>query len=172
MSWLSTLLKPAPTEKPATTTGGIRLEENLQHPEIALFASRAVARTEAEILGAPWVAMSFACGYILTDGWNFRDANGVLPTFCPVPPAALNVMQQLVIALQQEKMTGKELSKRVFSVLREIPCLKDMPNSQFEDMCNCTLMRVCYPAPTGAKDDWLTMPAWALVLPSRKIRLM
>jgi hypothetical protein len=171
MSWLSTLLKPAPTEKPPITRG-IRLEETLQHPEIALFPTRAAAKAKAEELGAPWVGMSFACGYILTDGWNFRDENGVLPTFCPVPPPALGVMQQLVIALQQEKMTGKELSKRVFSVLREIPCLKDMPNAQFEDMCNCTLMRVCYAPPTGAKDDWLTMPAWALMLPSRKNRLM
>ena len=75
MSWLSTFLKPAPVEQPPIT-GGIRLEETLQHPEITLFESRAVARTQAEELGAPWVAMSFACGYILTDGWNFRDAQG------------------------------------------------------------------------------------------------
>ena len=170
MSWLSTFLKPAPVEQPPIT-GGIRLEETLQHPEITLFESRAVARAQAEELGPPWVAMSFACGYILTDGWNFRDSQGAIPTFCPVPPPALKVMQQLVIALQHEKMTGRELSKRVFSVLREIPCLKTMPNSQFEDMCNCTLMRVCYGPPSGEKDDWLTMPAWALVLPSRKLRL-
>ena len=171
MSWLSTLLKPAPVEKPPVP-GGIRLEETLQHPEISLFPSRTVAKAKAEELGAPWVALSFACGYILTDGWSFRDSERVLPTFCPVPPGALNVMRELVVALQQEQMTGKELSKRVFSVLRDIPCLKNMPHAQFEDMCNCTLMRVCYAAPTGAKDDWLTMPAWALMLPSRKIRLM
>ena len=171
MSWLTTFLRPTPETKPAAARW-IRLEENPQHPFIALFESRKSANAEAKALGAPWVPMSFACGYVLTDGWNFRDVNGLLPTFCPVPPAALKVMQQLVIALQQEKMTGQELSRRVFSVLRELPCLAELPPSQFEDMCNCTLRRVCYAPPTGAKDDWLTMPPWALSLPSRKARLM
>jgi len=170
MSWLSKFLQPTPAPTPQAVRW-IRLDENPQHPLIALFESRALARTRAEELGAPWVALSFACGYILTDGWNFRDANGLLPTFCPVPPDALNAMQQLVIALQREPMPGKELSLRVASALREIPCIARLPRPQFEDMCNCTMMRVCYSAPIGAKDDWLTMPAWALKLPSRRIRL-
>jgi hypothetical protein len=170
MSWLGKLLKSASSAKPQAVRE-IRLDGNSQHPLIALFESRVQARARAKELGAPWVAMSYACGYVLTDGWNFRDASGLLPTFCPVPPDALNAMQQLVTALQREQMPAKELSQRVQSALRAIPCLARLPTPQFEDMCNCTLMRVCYEAPIGAKDDWLTMPAWALKLPSRRIRL-
>lgn len=170
MSWLKNFRKPAPTATPPTPRG-IRLEETLQHPLIALFESRGAARAQAKALGAPWVSMAYACGYILTDGWHFRDINGPVATFCPVPIDALTVMQQLVIALQQEKRSGQELAGRVWAALREIPCLSKLPQPQFEDMCNCTLMRVCYAPPLGAKDDWLTMPAWALKLPRRKLRL-
>ena len=170
MSWLGKFTKPRSTA-PSQAVRWIHLTENPQHPLIALFESRVLAKQRAQELGAPWVAMAYACGYILTDGWNFRDANGLVPTFCPVPPDALNAMQSLVIALQREKMTGKEPALHIWTVLREIPCLARLPNRQFEDMCNCTLMRVCYAAPTGAKDDWLTMPAWALKLPSRRMRL-
>jgi hypothetical protein len=170
MSWLSKILRPAPEPK-TTPVRWVRLDENPQHPLIALIESRTAARARAAELGAPWVAMSYACGYVLTDGWHFRDANGIVATFCPVPPDALNAMQQLVIALQREPMAAKEVSRRVWSALMEIPCLARLPKPQFEDMCNCTLMRVCYSAPTGAKDDWLTMPPWALKLPSRRLRL-
>jgi hypothetical protein len=170
MSWLGKFIKSRPTAAPSAVRW-IRLNENPQHPLIALFESRLVAQARAQELGAPWVAMAYACGHVLTDGWNFRDANGLVSTFCPVPPDALRTMEQLIIALQRERMAGKELAQRVWSALREIPCLARLPDPQFEDMCSCTLLRVCYAAPTGAKDDWLTMPAWALKLRSRKMRL-
>lgn len=150
----------------------VRINENPQHPLIALFESRAFANAKAQALGAPWVALSYACGYVLSDGWHFRDANGLIPTFCPVPPDALVAMQQLVISLQQEKMSGKELARRVGTVLGDLPALAALSKPQFADICNCTLMRVCYPAPIGAKDDWLTMPPWALKLPRRRVQLM
>jgi len=174
MSWLTKLLPSSGTKSPHAEEPAvrlIRLNENPKHPLIALFESRQYAKSKADALGAPWVALSFACGYVLTDGWNFRDANGPISTFCPVPPDALTAMQQLVIALQADKVPGRELMLRVSSALREIPALASMSKSQFEDTCNCTVMRVCYAPPIGAKDDWLTMPAWALKLPSRRMRL-
>ena len=179
MSWLTklvpftgkTLSKVKLPDGAEPAVRWVRINENPQHPLIALFESRAFANAKAQALGAPWVAFSYACGYVLTDGWNFRDANGLVPTFCPVPPDALGTMQQLVINLQQEQLPGKELARRVASVLRDLPSLASMSRPQFEDTCNCTLMRLCYAAPTGAKDDWLTMPAWALKLPSRRMRL-
>ena len=177
MSWLTKFVSPGRGGKSSKEGAAepavrlIRLSENPQHPVIALFESRRYAKAQADALGAPWVTLSYACGYVLTDGWNFRDANGLVPTFCPVPPDALDIMQQLVIALQMDKVPGSELMSRVSSVLQEIPCLAKLPKSQFQDACNCTVMRVCYSAPIGAKDDWLTMPAWALRLPSRRMRL-
>ena len=177
MSWLTKFIPSAGGSKTRTGKGDetavrlIRLNENPKHPLIALFESRKYAKARADALGAPWVALSYACGYLLTDGWNFQDANGPVATFCPVPPDALDSMQQLVIALQIDKVPGRELMPRVRSALGEIPALASLSQSQFEDTCNCTVMRVCYASPTGAKDDWLTMPPWALRLPSRRMRL-
>ena len=176
MSWLTKLVHSGRGGKsPKGTTDPtirlVRLSENPQHPVIALFESRLHAKAQADALGAPWVTFAYACGYVLTDGWNFSDANGLVPTFCPVPPDALDTMQALVIALQTDRVPGSELMARVTSVLQDIPCLAGLPRMQFQDACNCTVMRVCYAPPTGAKDDWLTMPAWALRLPSRRLRL-
>ncbi|MEO7598470.1 MAG: hypothetical protein ABIV50_06030 [Opitutus sp.] len=176
MSWLTKFVSSGRGGKSSKGTADpavrlIRLSENPQHPVIALFESRRQAKLQADALGAPWVSMAYACGYVLTDGWNFRDADGLVPTFCPVPPDALDTMQALVIALQTDRVPGNELMSRVTSVLQDIPCLAGLPRLQFQDACNCTVMRVCYPSPVGAKDDWLTMPAWALRLPSRRLRL-
>jgi hypothetical protein len=172
MSWLSIFSKRESTTRPAgPAIRRIRINENPQHPVIALFETRQAAKEHAEELGPPWVAMSYACGYVLTDGWNFQDAEGLVPTFCPVPIDALKTLSHLVGVLQQEQVPGRELAWRIGSCLREIPSVAKLPAAQFEDVCTCTLMRVCYSAPTGAKDDWLTMPAWALTLPSRRMRL-
>jgi hypothetical protein len=172
MTWLKKFApRKAATGPKDPSTRLIRIKENPQHPLIALFETRQTAREHAAELGAPWVAMYYACGYVLTDGWNFRDANGPVAAFCPVPIEALKTIQHLVISLQQEKVSGRELALRIASCLRSIPSLQQLPTTQFEDTCNCTLMRVCYAAPTGAKDDWLTMPPWALTLPSRRLRL-
>lgn len=175
MTWLTSLIpsgrKKSPNGDADPAIRLIRIRENPQHPVIALFESRAYAKAKADALGAPWVIMSYACGYVLTDGWHFRDAKGPVVTFCPVPPDALVPMQQLVITLQIDKVPGNELMNRVTRTLRQIPSLANLSEGHFQDACNCTVMRVCYPPPIGAKDDWLTMPAWALRLPSRRMRL-
>src|SRR5215212_6267148 len=106
MSWLTKILPSGRDKKSSDDDSGdpavrlVRIKENPYHPLIALFESRKYANAKAEALGAPWVPMSYACGYVLSDGWNFRDAKGLVPTFCPVPPDALVAMQQLVITLQ------------------------------------------------------------------------
>jgi len=118
----------------------IRINENPQHPLIALFESRLVARARALELGAPWVAMAYACGYILTDGWNFRDANGLVSTFCPVPPDALRTMEQLIIALQREPMAG-----RTWLNASGLPCVRFrvLRNCPIRSLKTCAAARCC-----------------------------
>ena len=89
----------------------------------------------------------------------------------PVTPLNGNVLQIMPWPVFAKKTDGD--LRAVYEYLSAIPSLASLPKSQFLDVCNCTLMRVCYPAPTGAKDDWLTMPpgtsgqftACAVVLP-------
>ena len=147
------------------------LQENLQRPTVSLFESRETAQLKCRLLGAPWCPVAYACGYILTNGWSFQDTDGTLPAFCPVPPEGLPFMQQLVIELKQETVSGSEMAQRILVELQTVPALTELTQQLFETACTCTLLRVGYAVPCGAKDDWLTMPAWALRLPSRRARL-
>jgi len=164
-------LTTKPSVLPPSKGPSLRLEENWTRPTVRLFESREAAQERAEELGAPWCAVAFACGYILTNGWSFQDAKGALPAFCPVPPESLPFMQELVTGLKREDVSSSEMAQRIYAELRTIPALLALSRPLFEAACTCTLLRVGYPAPTGAKDDWLTMPAWALRLPSRRKRL-
>lgn len=149
----------------------VRIQENPQHPLIALLDGRTAAQAAADALGAPWVPISYACGYILTDGWAFRDANGPISTFCPVPPDSLPVIQALVTELQRSSISGREMALRIGHDLKQLSAFSEMPKTKFNTACTCTLMRICHPAPVCSVGDWLNMPAWALRLPSRRMRL-
>ncbi len=149
----------------------VNIGQNPQRPFISLFLSRPVADQRARELGAPWVPVAYACGYVLTDGWHFRDADGLLPTFCPVPPACLESLRDLVIRVQRDRVPPKDLPGVVGETLRSLAVIADLPAPRIEAIGLCVIMRVGYPSPVGAKDDWLTMPAWALKLPRRKLRL-
>jgi len=160
---------PSVPELPALRS--LRLKENPQHPTIVLFEKRQAAQECARLMGAPWVAVPYACGYVLCDGWSFHDAKTPLPAFCMVPPDALVVIKNLVIDLKIECVPPRELPALIAASLRKEPTLAGATDAFFEGVCLITLMRVGYAMPTGAKDDWLTMPAWALRLPSRQKRL-
>jgi hypothetical protein len=150
-------------------TQSVRLTGNHKHPTIQLFLDREDASRQAKALGAPWVPVAYACGYMLTNGWSFRDAAGPLDTFCPVTIEQLKMIVPLVSRLIVEKTPAKDLPGEILEALR--PLAASLPKSVFESLCLCTLMRVGYPLPAGAEDDWLTTPAWALLLPTRKMRL-
>jgi hypothetical protein len=113
--------------------------------------------------------MTYACGYILTTGWNFRDATGPLQTFCPVTLDELDIIIPLVFQLKVSEIPSKDRPRRVRSALH--PLMASMSRSAFESLCICTLMRINFPLPTGAADDWLTMPSWALRISKRRMRL-
>jgi hypothetical protein len=160
-----------PAIPPPGTAPFLHLHENFQRPTVRLFEARDAAEARARQLGSPWCAVAFACGYILTNGWDFQDSKGPLPAFCPVPAESLPFMQQLVTDLKRENVTGKEAARRIYEELKTIPALLELSQPRFEAACTATLLRIGYSVPRGAKDDWLTMPAWALRLPSRRKRL-
>ncbi len=141
------------------------------HPALRLFASKADAQLLANELGPPWVPFAFTCGYMLTTGWHFRDADGLVQTFCPVPHQVLESLQELVRNLQSGDYSTRECPGIIEEHLRGIPILQQLPRSYYEAVCFCTLMRLGYPAPCDAPDDWLTIPAWALRMKRRRPQL-
>lgn len=147
----------------------LRLNANPKHPTIQLFLNRKDASARAAELGAPWVPVTYACGYILTDGWHFSDAEGSLETFCPVTIEQLDCIVPLVSELIVDAVPASELPRRIAAGLRSLE--PTMTKAAFESMCLCALMRVGYPPPKNAPDDWLTTPVWALRLPKRRMRL-
>ena len=150
-------------------TLSVKLNGNLKHPPIELFAKRGDAATEATTLGPPWVPVTYACGYMLTNGWCFRDANGPLQTFCPVTIEQLDTITPLITRLKLEEVPAKELPRKITAALQ--PLADSMSQAAFESLCYYTFMRIGYPLPTGEKEDWLTIPPWALRLPTRTKKL-
>jgi hypothetical protein len=157
------------TDDASIKTFQLRLNANPKHPTIQLFMNRKDAAARAAELGAPWVPVTYACGYILTDGWNFCDAEGKLDTFCPVTLEQLDRIVSLVSDLKVEQVPAGELPRRIAAGLK--PLEAGMPKAAFESMCLCAMMRVGYAMPNGAADDWLTTPPWALRIPKRRMRL-
>lgn len=143
----------------------VRLRENIKHPTIELFGSKAIAAIRAKELGAPWVPVTYACGYLVTNGWSFCDVNGPLSTFCPVPVTALGTVSALVRYLKAEQIPNERLPAEIGQALQ--PLKATMPEAVFQGLCLCTLLRIGYPMPHGAEDDWLTPPAWGLMLRRR-----
>ena len=160
--------KPTIT-KSAIKTFQLRLNANPKHPTIQLFMNRSEASARAAELGAPWVGITYACGYILTDGWHFCDAEGLLETFCPVTIEQLDVVVPLVTELKLHEVPPSELPRRIATGLSSLE--PTMTKAAFESMCLCALMRIGYSMPNHAPDDWLTTPVWALRLPKRRVRL-
>jgi hypothetical protein len=152
-----------------TVAGCIRLAPNPYRPSTLLYVARDQAQATARQKGAPWVAVAYGCGYLLTDGWHFHDAERLLETFCPVTLPQLDLIRSLVVTLKQEETPSRELPRRIGDELR--PLEAELTPGQFESLCMCALMRIGYALPSGAKDDWLTTPAWALRLPSKRPRL-
>lgn len=155
--------------KSAIKTFQLRLNANPKHPTIQLFMNRNDASARATELGAPWVSITYACGYILTDGWHFCDAEGILETFCPVTIDQLDRIVPLVTDLKRAETPASELPRRIAVGLSSLE--PSMTKAAFESMCLCAIMRIGYAMPNGAPDDWLTTPVWALRLPKRRLRL-
>ena len=110
----------------------ISLKECAHHPAIKLFARKSDAACRARLLGAPWVPVAFTCGYLVTDGWHFRDANGILKTFCPVPHEVIEILQDLVTELKNEKYNPRDYPAYIFQVLESIPFMKTIPRAYYE----------------------------------------
>lgn len=149
----------------------ISLQASPYYPALKLFAARKDAQLRAQDLGAPWVPVAFACGYLVTNGWHFQDANGLLKTFCPVPHNVIEVLQDLVTELQKPLYAPKDCPAYINKVLKDIPFMQTLPRAYYEAVCFCTVMRIGYAAPSDKPDDWLTVPAWALRLKRRRARL-
>ena len=158
------------SDKPSTGNT-INLRESPYYPSLKLFAAKIDAQRRAQELSAPWVPVAFACGYLVTNGWHFQDANGLLKTFCPVPHNVIEVLQDLVRELQKSKYKPKDYPAYITNALADIPFMKTIPRASYEAVCFCTVMRLGYPAPKDQPDDWLTVPAWALRLNRRRKRL-
>jgi|GEM_PF-6381036 len=141
------------------------------HPAVSLFANHKQAQATAENLGAPWAPITFACGYLIADGWRFHDTQGVLATFCPVPHECLEVIQDIVAQLQTSELEPKYYPIHIAQALRDSPVLASLTPAFFDSVGLCTLMRIAHPAYSGKRDDWLTVPAWALRIPKRRARL-
>lgn len=139
------------------------------HPALMLFASKQDAVTVAKEYGPPWVPFAFACGYLLTTGWEFRDANGKVATFCPVPHKLLEALQSVVKALHKPTYAPKDYPRYIHATLFTLPEIQALPKSYFEAVCFCTVMRMGYPDPCGNPMDWLTIPAWTLRLKRRQL---
>jgi hypothetical protein len=146
----------------------VRLNKHPEYPTIELFGNRLAAQQHAAQMGPPWVPIAFACGYILTNGWSFCDVKGPLATFCPIPYEALDEVRVLVTWLKHDQIPAGRLPEEIGSALKHLA--PSLTQAAFEGLCYCTLLRVGYPLPTGAKDDWLTTPAWALRLPGHQIK--
>jgi len=146
----------------------LTLQANPQRPSLFLFANRTDAETRAAEVGAPWVPVAYACGYLLTDGWRFQDMTGVVPAFCPVPVNSLPLLRALVTELPRLDVPVRDWPDIIRQNLENEPSLQDLTKPLFEAACYCVLLRAGHPAPTGDKSDWLTTPAWALKLPRRR----
>lgn len=146
----------------------VSLKESPHHPALRLFAAKEDAQQLAGELGPPWVPFAFTCGYMLTTGWEFRDATGTVKTFCPVPHQLLEGLQALVRELQSGKYLALECMHIIRARLSLMPHTQALPRSYIEAVCFCTLLRLGYPAPCDAPDDWLTVPAWALRMKRRR----
>ncbi len=146
----------------------IPLGANLQRPNLFLFSSRANAETRAAEIGAPWVPVAYACGYLLTDGWRFQDMTGVIPPFCPVPVESLPMLRALVTELPLLNVSVRDWPEVIRQNLEHEPSLQELTKPLFEAVCYCVLLRTGHPKPAGDKTDWLTTPPWALKLPSRR----
>ena len=175
-------MQPNQSRADLSTTGGmlpavsqpietVSLKECPYHPALKLFARKADAAHRALSLGAPWVPVAFACGYLVTNGWHFQDANGLLKTFCPVPHNVIEVLQDLVTELQNGRYKPKDYPAYITKVFEGIPFMQTIPRAYYEAVCFCTVMRIGYPAPQDKSDDWLTIPAWALRMKRRRARL-
>ncbi len=141
------------------------------HPGLSLFANQKQAQASADLLGVPWAPITFACGFLITDGWHFHDTNGLVRTFCPVPHACLEVIQEIVEQLQKSDLDPRYYPIHITQALRDSPALSSLKQSAFDTVCLCTLMRIAHAPYTGDKDDWLTIPAWALRIPKRRPKL-
>jgi len=149
----------------------VSLPASTYHPALALFTAQKDAQTCAELLGPPWTPFAFACGYLLTNGWYFHDTEQLLETFCPVPHECLETIQEIVIELQKSDLAPKYFPIHISQALRDHPVLAALKPAAFEAVCQITLMRISYPPFSGQRDDWLTVPAWALRMPKRRARL-
>ncbi len=146
----------------------VSLPASPYHPALALFANQKQAQATADLLGSSWAPIPFACGYLITDGWHFHDTNGVVKTFCPVPHECLEVIQEIVGQLQKSDLDTKYYPIHITQALRDSPALASLKQAAFDSICLCTLMRIAHAPYTGDKDDWLTIPAWALRIPKRR----
>ncbi len=162
---------PSPTKQPSRDPAplpALTLHANPQRPSLFLFSNRANAETRAAEVGAPWVPVAYACGYLLTDGWRFQDLTGVVPAFCPVPVNSLPLLRALVTELPRLDVPVRDWPDIIRQNLENEPSLQELTKPLFEAACYCVLLRAGHPAPTGDKSDWLTTPAWALKLPRRR----
>lgn len=157
------LIEAAPVTRGNPTC--IQINEGSGRPPVALFQTRRSALEKARQLGATWQPIAYACGYLVTNGWSFQDAKNRVANFCPLPPMVLATIRDLVIRLKQEQVPAGELPARILHRLQRESALAGLPPDRFADACFLTLLRVDHPIPEGAKDDWLTAPAWALALP-------
>lgn len=156
--------KAASSEKAVS----VSLPASPYHPALALFANQKQAQATADLLGSAWAPIPFACGYLITNGWHFHDTNGVVKTFCPVPHECLEVIQDIVTQLQKSDLDTKYYPIHITQALRDSPGLASLKQAAFDSVCLCTLMRIAHAPYTGDKDDWLTIPAWALRIPKRR----
>lgn len=147
----------------------VRLEASRRHPAMTLLRSRADALRRARQLGEHWQPITFACGYLVCDGWNFQDAEGPVRTFCPIPPSALDRIRSVILELWEQRVPMDARLAKIDRSLRAEPSLSDLPSAQFESACRLTLLRANHPAPAGAEDDWLTAPRWAFGLPNVRV---
>ncbi|MBE7538184.1 MAG: hypothetical protein HS122_07215 [Opitutaceae bacterium] len=168
-----------PSAKPSSTpaadnvsaTGNVEsvsLPASPYHPALALFASQKQAQASAELLGTSWAPIPFACGYLITDGWHFHDTRGVVKTFCPVPHECLEAIQDIVTQLQKSDLDTRFYPIHITQALRDNPALAKLKQAAFDSICLCTLMRIAHAPYTGDRNDWLTIPAWALRIPKRR----
>jgi hypothetical protein len=153
-----------------TNCRSVCLPASPYHPSLSLFSSQQEAKASAELIGPPWVAVAFACGYLLTNGWHFHDTERLLSTFCPVPHECLETIQDIVNDLQASDLAPKYYPIHIKQALSDHPVLAALSPTFFEAVCLCTLMRIGYPPFAGRRDDWLTVPAWALRMPKRAPR--
>lgn len=149
----------------------VSLPASPYHPALNLFTAQKDAQACAELLGAPWIPFAFACGYLITNGWHFHDTEQLIDTFCPVPHECLETIQDIVTELQKSELAPKYFPIHISQALRDHPVLAALKQPVFDAVCQITLMRISYPPFSGKKDDWLTVPAWALRMPKRRARL-